>query len=194
MNLRKMRVSEAIRKRRSIRKFKAEPIPYEDLKELVKAARIAPSGANRQPLEYLIVDDPDLVKDVFKLTHWAGYLEWEPSMDERPRAFIFLLIEQDKRTKNYKYDVGLAAENICLTAVEKGLGTCLLASIDRPAIRSLLNVPSEKRIDLMVAVGVPNQEVVIEDAEEEIEYWMDEQGTVHVPKRRLENILYRNGW
>lgn len=190
-----MRVSEAIWKRRSIRKFKDEPVSYEDLEDLVNAARLAPSGANRQPLEYLIVDDPELVKEAFEYTHWAGYLDWEPSRDERPRAFIFILIDQEKRSGTSKYDVGLAAENICLMAMEKDLGTCLLASIDRDAIRSLLKVPTEKQIDLAVAVGIPDQEAIIEEVEENrIEYWMDEHGTFHVPKRRLENILYRNKW
>lgn len=188
-----MKVEEAIKQRRSIRKFKDKRISFETLKNLVESARIAPSAANRQPLEYLIIDDPTLERQVFEHTHWAGYLDWEPLESERPRAYIFILVREENQTENYKYDVGAAAENICLSAVEKGLGTCLLKSIDRTCLRSLLNIPESVKLDLAIAIGVPDQAATIEEAEKgEIEYWMDESGQIHVPKRKLEDILYLN--
>lgn len=188
-----MDVSESIRKRRSIRKFKDERIPYEDLEELVEAARLAPSSANKQPLEYLIVDDPELEEEIFEYTNWAGYLEWEPSKEERPRAYILVLVDEENRTENYKVDAGLAVENICLEAVGKGLGTCILGAIDRDAIKSALNIPENKRVEFAIGIGVPDHTAMFEEAErDEIEYWMDEDGDFHVPKRRLEDILYWN--
>ncbi|NIQ07753.1 MAG: nitroreductase [Candidatus Korarchaeota archaeon] len=187
-----MKVRDAIKKRRSIRKFKDKCVTYEKLKELILAARMAPSAANRQPLEYLIVDAPHLERKIFPHTHWAGYLDWEPSKEERPRAYILILIEKKKRSNWYKYDVGAAAENICLSAVANGLGTCLVGAIDRKRIRSILNVPETKRIDLAIAIGYPAHESTVDEAEGDIKYWMDEQGKFHVPKRTLEQLLHRN--
>lgn len=191
--MRTMRIKDVIEKRRSIRKFKDKRVSYDDLKDLVKAARLAPSAANKQPIEYVIVDDPKLEKEMFAYVHWAGYLDWDPSEDERPRAYIVILVDKEKQTASYKYDVGAAAENICLMAVTKGLGTCLLGAIEKQEIRSLLNVPEEKRIDLVIAVGSPDQKAIIEEAKEgDIEYWRDEHGDFHVPKRKLGTILYHN--
>lgn len=188
-----MEVSEAIKERRSIRKFKDERIPYEDLENLVDVARIAPSAANKQPIEYLIVDDSELEKKVFDCTKQAGYLDWKPSQEERPRAYILLLIDEENKWKWYRLDVGLAAENICLGAVDKGLGTCILGAIDRKAIKSILNIPENKDLEVAIGIGIPAHEAYVEESEQdEVEYWMDENGDFHVPKRRLEDILYRN--
>lgn len=188
-----MEVSEAIKKRRSIRKFKEKRITYETLKKLIDAGRIAPSAANLQPLEYLIVDDPELEKRVFENTEWANYIDWEPSFEERPRAYIFILIDEKNITDWYKYDVGLASENICLKALDEGLGACILAAINRDAITELLNVPENKRVDIAIALGVPDQEAKIDDSREgDVEYWIDDEENFHVPKRDLEDILHRN--
>lgn len=188
-----MDVFEAIRKRRSIRKFKDERIPYGDLEDLVDAARIAPSASNKQPIEYLIVDDPELERKVFDCTEWAGYLDWEPTREERPRAYILVLIDEENKSKSYKWDAGLATENICLGAAEKGLGTCILGAIDRNAIKSILNIPDEKFLEVAIGVGVPDHESYVEELKQnELRIWIDEDGDFHVPKRRLEDILYRN--
>jgi len=188
-----MKVNEAIKGRRSIRKFKDEPVSYSELEDLIEAARVAPSAANRQPLEYLIVDDPELEKEIFRYTEWAGYVEWDPSFEERPRAYILVLIDEDNESEWYKYDAGLAIENICLAAVAKGLGTCILGAIDREAIAEILKIPDGKTVDLAVAIGVPDQKAEIDDSrDEDIKYWVDKDDKFHVPKRDLEEFLYRN--
>lgn len=188
-----MKVFEAIKERRSIRKFKDETVPYSELRELVEAARIAPSAANLQPLEYLIVDDTELEKEVFQNLGWAGYVDWEPSFEERPRAYILVLVDEENETKWTSYDAGLAIENICLATVAKNLGTCILGSIDKDAIREILEIPEGKRLDLAVAIGVPDQESEIDESlNEDVEYWIDEDENFHVPKRDLDDILYRN--
>ncbi|MFW5932641.1 MAG: nitroreductase family protein [Candidatus Hadarchaeota archaeon] len=188
-----MHVSKAIRKRRSIRKFKDKRVDYDDLEALVEAARLAPSAANLQPLEYLIVDDPEIEKDIFEYTEWAGYVDWEPSFEKRPRAYILILVDEENMNKWYKYDAGLAAENICLSAVDRGLATCILGAIDRDSISEMLNAPEEKRIDLAVAVGFPDQKSDIdESADDPVRYGIDDEMNFRVPKRSLEDVLHRN--
>lgn len=188
-----MEVSEAIRNRRSIRKFKGKRVPYKTLKKLVDAGRLAPSAANLQPIEYLIVDEPELEEKVFENTEWANYIDWEPSLEKRPRAYIFILINEKSSSSWYKYDVGLACENICLKALDEGLGTCILGAIDKNAITKLLNIPEKKRLDIAIALGFPDQEAKINDSREtDIEYWIDDEENFHVPKRDLQDILHHN--
>ena len=91
-----MNVSEAIFKRRSIRRFSPQPVDKEVLYELVQAARMAPAAANIQPLQYMIVHQKQLLDPVFDCTLWAGYLEdYAPKQGFRPTAYIVVLVNED---------------------------------------------------------------------------------------------------
>ena len=95
-----MSIYELIQNRRTIRRFKQETISYAILEKIVNAGRIAPSGSNLQPCEYIIVDDPQFVAQVYTQTRWAGYLPPEqgpPKENERPTAFIIILINRHRR-------------------------------------------------------------------------------------------------
>lgn len=189
-----MEVSEAIRSRRSIRKFREERVSREDLIDLVDYARLAPSGMNKQPLEFVVVDEPDLERELFNYTNWAGAVEWDPEPEERPRAYILILINPEVNPATENHDAGLAAGNICLGAVDKGLGTCLLGAIDKKSIKKLVDVPDHFELDLAVGLGYPDQEIRLEEKSERIDYWLDEEGTFHVPKKPVEDLLHVNGW
>lgn len=86
---------------------------------------------------------------------------------------------------------GIAAQTILLVAVEKGLGGCMIASIDRDGLRQALNIPPRFEIPLVLALGKPRDKVVIETLkpDEDVKYWRDREGTHHVPKRTLEDIM-----
>ena len=90
-----MDVYKAILLRRSIRRFQQKQIPIKLLKKFVNAARLAPSAANLQPLEYFIVNDKNLCSEIFGTISWAGYIKpkWAPSPQERPVAYIIMLIK-----------------------------------------------------------------------------------------------------
>jgi nitroreductase len=120
-----MNVTEAIFKRRSIRRFSPQPVDKEVLYELVQAARMAPAAANIQPLQYMIVHQKQLLDPVFDCTLWAGYLEdYAPKPGFRPMAYIVVLVNEDIKKAGNDNDAGAAVQNILLTAVEKGLGSC----------------------------------------------------------------------
>ena len=189
-----MEVSEAIRSRRSVRKYREDRVSREDLKELVDYARLAPSGMNKQPLKFVIVDEPDLERELFGYTNWAGAVDWNPKPDERPRAYILVLIDSEVQPATENHDAGLAAGNICLGAVEKGLGSCLLGAIDKNPIKKLLNIPDSLELDLAIGLGYPDQEVVLEEETDKIDYSLDEENGFHVPKKPLDDILHLNGW
>jgi nitroreductase len=184
---------EAILKRRSIRRFKRANVSMDILKKCVNAARLAPSAANLQPLHYIIITDNNLVTQIFSFIKWAGYLEWSPTVDEGPPAYILVIC--NKRIagegKYEKYDVGFATENIVLTALSEGLGTCILAAFDQKKIRVLLNIPREYDIELLIALGYSNEQSRVEKMTTSIRYYRKGK-KLYVPKRRLEDIAHND--
>lgn len=190
----KKSVHEVISKRRSIRRFLQKPIPFEILEKLVDAARVAPSAANLQPLQYLVIDDRNLLPEVFATLRWAGYItpRGNPPEGERPMAYIVVLVNKGISDSGYERDVGAAVENILLAALEDGIGSCWIGSIDKERLREILNVPNFLEIDSVIALGYGAESPVIEETTGPIKYWKDESGTLHVPKRKLKDVLHRN--
>jgi nitroreductase len=189
-----MNTYNLILERRTIRKFQDKPVPYQILEKCINAARVAPSGANLQPLEFVIIDRTDLVEEVFSTLKWAGYLEgWEPAKDERPAAYI-VVISNERLNSDGRYDVGMAVENMLLTALEDGIGSCGIGSIDKNKIRRTLNIPKFYSVELVVALGYPAEESVIVEFSDSVKYWRDQNGVMHVPKRRLDSVLHKNSW
>lgn len=186
-----MQVFEAIMRRRSIRRFKQEAVPLETLKKLVDAARIAPSAANIQPLRYIIVAGSDLRKEIFPVLRWAGYIapKGNPPPGEEPTAYVVVIVNKDVARSDYQLDAGAAIENLILAALEEGIGSCWLGAIDRERIREVLDVSEDFEIESVIALGYPNEEPVMEPMKDSIEYWKDEAGRLHVPKRSLEEVL-----
>ncbi len=189
-----MKVYEAICKRRTIRRFRQEPIPKGILEKLIKAARLAPSAANLQPGEYIVVDESSLVEQVFSTLRWAGYIvpRWDPPEGERPVAYIVVLLNKEKVKAGGERDAAASIENILLAALEEGIGSCWLGSIDREAVQGMLNIPEHCQIDSVVALGYPKESPVVEEMKDSIKYWKDVKNILHVPKRKLEDILHWN--
>ena len=182
-----------IHKTRSYRRFHQETaVELDTLKELVNLARLSASGANLQPLKYILACEPDTNARIFSTLKWAGYLrDWGgPAEGERPTAYIVILGDTEIR-KETGVDHGIAAQSIMLGATEKGLGGCMIASIDRVALRETLEIPERYKILLVLALGAPKEEVVIEGIgpDGDIKYYRDAQGVHHVPKRALENLI-----
>ena len=193
MNFPSMSVYEAILSRRSIRRFQQKPINMELLRNFVNAARVAPSAANLQPLEYFIVTEEDLCSKIFETIGWAGYIKptWKPSKNERPTAYIVILVK-DINNKYYLRDVGLASENIVLAAEEKHIGSCILCKIEKDKIQEILKIPDILHVDSVIALGYKAEQAVVEDLKDSVKYWRDENEVLHVPKRNLEDIIHIN--
>jgi nitroreductase len=186
-------IYEKIMGRRSIRKYARKEVPNEVLLKCVEAARLSPSGANRQPLRYVIVDDQELLRTVFSTLSWAGYLpDYKPSEEEMPSAYVVILLDKNIR-KNPGHDAGIAAMSISMVAYDEGLGSCILGAINREKLRKILNVPDDLQIILVVSLGYPAENPVVDKIkEEDVKYWLDENGVLHVPKRELKDVMTRN--
>jgi nitroreductase len=166
------------------------------LQRLVDAARFAPSAANFQPIEYIIIKNKDIVERIFQFTGWASYLgdKGAPEEGRRPVVYIAVLVNL-KKCKKPKYaeaDVSAAIENILLMATELGLGTCWLGAINRRQIARILSVPKYVYVAYLVALGYPDETSKAELMKKSHRYYKDKKGIMRVPKRPLEEILHVN--
>jgi len=191
-----MDIYQLVVSRRSIRRFKDIPVPQQILEQCVNAARLTPSALNLQPLEYIIVDDEQLLPQVFSTLSWAAYIRpaGDPPQDRRPRAYIVMLKNSSVGVSSSVYDVGAAMENIILVALAEGVGSCPFASVNRDRLRSILNIPGDYEIPLVIALGYPDESPVEEPFLGAVKYWKDEDGVLHVPKKSLESVLHWNAF
>jgi len=187
-----MAFSEVIKTRRTIRQYEQKAIPYKELEDCVDAARLAPSARNIQPLEYVIVDSHEMRKDMFSCMGFGGGVT--NLSGKEPVAYVVILVNKDLKGPWAAYDCGLAIENLCLAAWEKGIGSCILARINRDKIRQILKIPEKYEIDIVVTLGYPAEKSVAYDAEGAMDYHRDEKGVLHIPKRPLSKITHRNGF
>ncbi|HEY41906.1 MAG TPA: nitroreductase family protein [Dehalococcoidia bacterium] len=186
-------IKDLILKNRSYRRFNEDvTIEMETLRELVDLARCSASASNRQPLKYYLACAPETNARIFPTLRWAAALtDWSgPSEGERPSAYIIILGDT-AISKTFGVDHGIAAQSIMLGAVDKGLGGCMLASVDREELRRLLDIPEQYEILLVLALGSPKEKVVLEELEPgaDFRYWRDADSVHHVPKRRLDDII-----
>ena len=186
-------LTELVRKSRSYRRFhENEPLETDKLLGLIELARLSPSGANLQPLKYLIADSPEINAKIFPCLSWAGYLkDWPgPASGDRPPAYIIILGDQEI-AKSFGVDHGIAAQSIMLGAAEQGLGGCIIGSVNRTRLAENLNLKSHLEILLVLAIGRPKETVVIEPLgnQGDIKYWRDDDDIHRVPKRPLQNLV-----
>lgn len=184
-----MELLDIIRKRRTIRSFTKEPVITEKLKLMIEMARLAPSGANLQPVKYICVNNKEYCDKLFPLTKWAGYTapKGAPTKEDAPTAYIVVMIDEDIR-KDGDNDAAYASENIILTAENEGISSCILGSINRVAIKELFGIKDNLRIHTVIALGYAKQSSEIFDLEDSVKYYLDENNDFHVPKRKTEEI------
>ena len=186
-------IKEMVTQNRSYRRFHQEvPVKRETLKELVELGRLSASAANLQPLKYILSNEPEKNAQIFSCLRWAGYIkDWRgPAEGERPSAYI-IIVGDTSISKGFLCDHGVAAQSIMLGAVEKGLGGCIIAAVQRTKLGKLLKIPQQYEILLVLALGKPKEKVVLETVgpDGDIKYWRDEDQVHHVPKRKLDDII-----
>ncbi len=186
-------IRDLLTENRTCRRFYQEvAIKQETLRELVDLTRLSASGANRQPLKYILSCDPQKNALIFQCLGWAGALkDWPgPPEGERPSAHIIILGDTEIR-KIVGCDHGIAALSIFLGAREKGLGGCMHGNVKRGELSKALGIPPRYEILLVLSLGKPKEKVVLETLESggNFNYWRDSDSVHHVPKRRLEDII-----
>ncbi|NYT11243.1 MAG: nitroreductase [Methanomassiliicoccales archaeon] len=144
-----MNVLNAIKKRRSIRKYTKKPILEKDLRELLEVARLAPSGSNRQPWEIILVRDETRKKELVPLCKDQKFIA---------DCSVLLVGVDNPEQKWQRVDLAIAFDHIALAAVEKGLGTCWIGAFDREAVARYLKVPEGKVVTACLTLGYPAED------------------------------------
>ena len=186
---------DLVKKNRSYRGYDASrKVTREELLTMAEAARLCPSGANMQPLKFFLAWEPERAAAIQAETRWAKAMPEislpHPGME--PPAFIVICQDTDidPNLSKYQKDVGIAAQTMLLTAVEMGLGGCMLGNFNAGAVHEAIGVPEHIRPLLVVAVGKPAEEIILTEAEDgKTVYYRDEQDRHYVPKRALEDIV-----
>ncbi len=183
--------------RRSIRKFKPEPVDSAVLAKLVDAARLCPSAANKQPLVYIVVNEPWLAKKIYETEKFAAYLgeAGQPKPGDEPTAHILIAQDKELAIAETVRDVGAAVQTILLGACAYGLGATWLRSFDRPKAAEILGLPEQYEPDSLIVLGIPAEAPkVVPMKEGDVKYWRDETGQHFVPKRAFEEVCFLNGF
>ena len=182
---------ELVKRCRSYRRFdRKRSIDRAEMEKMVENARLSASGANRQPLKYYISNRKEMNDLIFPTLSWAGYLtKWDgrgPS--QRPSGYIVILGDREI-SDHFFVDHGIAAWSILLTATDMGLGGCMIASVDRKELGRVLELEDRYEILLVVALGKPDEDMVIETAKDgDIEYYREDD-IHHVPKRSMDELI-----
>jgi len=189
-----MSIRDLVNRTRTYRRFDEDhEVEYKVLESLINLARLSASGANRQPLKFILLNSREQCEKVFPTLAWAGYLtEWQgPEKGERPSAYIIILGDKTI-TDSFGIDHGIAAQSIMLGATEAGLGGCIISSVKIDDLRDELGVPDNFEILLVLALGKPVEKVVVDEVKnDDIKYWRDSSKTHHVPKRSLDELILK---
>ena len=149
-----MNVFEAIKTRRSVRKYKPQPIPEDHLKQILTAAQLAPSAGNKQPWRFVVVKDPETKKKLGVIARnqtWisdAGVVVAALAMDKKSPEVYERWAERDVMT---------AVEHMVLSAWELGYGSCWIGAFEEDQVKELLKVPKEMTVIILLPIGVPDQ-------------------------------------
>ena len=152
---------ELIKNRQSDRKYSDKPIEKDKLERIIEAGRLAPSACNAQPWKFIIVTEPDLLGKLSeassaKLLGMNGFVKEAPVLlvIVRESANFTSRIGGNIKKKDYSlFDIGIAAENICLQAEAEGIGSCILGWFDETMVQKTLSIPRSKRVELIITLG-----------------------------------------
>lgn len=152
-----MSVFETIMNRKSIRRYKSDPIPEKVLTRVLEAARWAPSGKNLQPWKFIVVRDEHLRQEL------AAASAHQFFMAEAPVTIVACGYPEEsyahmgRYMKSWSVDVAIALEHLMLQAQEEGLGTCWIGSFEEEDVKALLRIPEEVRVLALTPLGYPDE-------------------------------------
>lgn len=156
---------ELIKRRQSDRGYLSREVEQEKLDRILEAGRLAPSACNSQPWKFIVVTEPGVKKQVARAAT-AKEIGFNKFVDQAP---VLLVIVREKpnivsrvggsiKNKDYSViDIGIATENICLQAVAEELGSCILGWFNEQKVKQILNIPENKRVELIITLGYPSK-------------------------------------
>ena len=184
---------DLLKKARSYRNFDPS-VTYtaDDMKDLINLCRFAPSSVNKQPIRFAYVYKKEDCARIFPYLGWAAKIQKNkpPLPGNEPTAYILICYDTNFTQNSPDADVGIYAQTIVLGAMEKGIGACMIGSINKPALAEIFALPANILPRLVIALGAPNEKIVLTEAENgKTDYYRDEENTHYVPKLPLAEIL-----
>ena len=145
-----MDLFETVERRRSIRKFRPKPIPDKDLKKILEAGRLAPSGGNRQPWSFIVVRKPETKK---KLAAVANLQRFIADAD----TVLIALGDPAVSKSLYKQDPMIAIEHMVLASTALGYGTCWIGAFNENDVKEIAKVPENMTVIALLPIGIPDE-------------------------------------
>jgi len=145
-----MDIFETITARRSIRKYKAEPIAETQLGKILEAARLAPSAGNKQPWRFVVVQDKNRKAQLAKVAEDQSFLK-------DAAAIVVAAADPQVSAKWHERDTMIALEHMVLAATALGYGTCWIGAFDADEVKRLLKIPDRMTIIALLPIGVPDE-------------------------------------
>ena len=152
--------------RQSDRSYLDQPIEKDKLASILECARMAPSACNAQPWHIIVVDNPEIKNKVADAT--SEKLLGMNHFTKQAPIHLVIIEEAANLTSNFGswvkrkhfplIDIGIVAEHICLAAASEGLGSCMIGWFDEPKVKRILNIPSSKRVLLIITLGYAAKE------------------------------------
>ncbi len=137
---------EAIKKRRSVREYTGESIPRSDLEKIVDAGRLAATGRNRQPWDFIVITEKAMIENLKVAAIWLE------------KAAAIIAVVMDSTSRWWVHDGAAAVENMLIASTALGYGSCWLEGYTLPReeeFKELLDVPDDKRLMTLIPIGVP---------------------------------------
>lgn len=150
-----MDMMEAIRARKSVRRYQPTPIPEQKLQAVLNAARLAPSAQNLQPWKFIVVRDESLKRKLVNGCHNQKFIA------EAPVVIVACALEDEATAmvggymNSYPMDIAVALTHLILAATSEGLGTCLIGEFSEERVKAVLNIPREIRVVALTPLGFP---------------------------------------
>ncbi|MEM1607417.1 MAG: nitroreductase family protein [Candidatus Bathyarchaeia archaeon] len=144
-----MEVFKIISERRSIRKYRKEPIPEEVLERVLEAGRLAPSAANRQPWYFIIVKDEDIKSRLVDACRGQKFVG--------EAGAVIAILGDPNASRWYKQDPFIAASFMTLEAHEEGLGVCWVGAFEEDKVKQILKIPENLSVIILLTIGFPDE-------------------------------------
>jgi nitroreductase len=144
-----------IAERGSIRRYKDKPIPENDLLNIIEAARLAQSAANRQPWQFIVVTDKEVRERLADAAHWQD--RPRQSSVETAGAIIVGLADPEISANWFLVDLGIAIENMALTAWDLGIGSCWIGAFREDDVKAVLTIPKDLRVVSLLTLGYADE-------------------------------------
>ncbi len=139
---------DIMKARRSIRKFKPDPVPDDAVHGILEAARWCQSASNKQPWRFIVVKNKDMIVKIATQATYGSFITQAP---------VLIAIVADTTSKWHVHDTCMASHQACLMAWSLGLGTCWIGSMDRDKAGAILGLGKNEVLTTVLPVGYPDE-------------------------------------